>query len=381
MELLKRQLEICLINYSSKAFCILLILFLAGCASVPERTADGTPAAIKKSRVAVLPLENLSGTRAPINDIRNSLIENLKRRGIEVLTDDQLEKFMARNRMRYVGGLSPDVARAFKSQEGIEAVLITSLELYDETPPPKISLFMRLISTADMPEILWIESIGFSGDDSPGLLSLGEILDPLKLRDKAMGRLVDSLSESLSDHEERSGGKRGAKKFAPKIAYHSPLLNPAGSHSIVVVPFLNASDRKNAGELVALHFAEQMSKTGNFRVIDPGEVRAGLLNLRIIMENGLSLADASGLFSIIDADLIVTGKVFSYQDYRGPIGTPKVDFTAIVIEKKSREVVWSSDSYNQGNDGVFFFDLGQVNNAHAMVSAMVANIIMQMMRG
>ena len=381
MILPKLRWVICLTNSLNKHICLFLIFLLGGCASVPEQAVSHRDPGRKKALIAVLPVENLSGTGAPLNDIRNLLLEKLKRRDIEVMNDAELEKFVARNRMRYIGGLSPDAARAFKTQEGIDAVLIISLELYDVTSPPKIAFFMRLVSTADTPEILWMESTGMTGDDSPGLLALGEINDPLELREKAMSRLVNSLSKHLADGREGEAEKRPAKKFSPKISYRSPILNPGGNYSIMVVPFLNAGDRKNAGELMALHFIEQFRRAGNFRIVDPGAIRQGLLDLRIIMQEGLSLADADALFSIIDADLILTGKVFSYQDYRGLTGTPKVDFSTIVIEKKSREVVWSSDSYNQGNDGVFFFDFGQVNSAHSMASQMVTNIIGRMSRG
>ncbi len=31
---------------------------------------------------------------------------------------------------------------------------------------------------------------------------------------------------------------------------------------------------------------------------------------------------------------------------------------------KTRQIVWTSASYNEGDDGVFFFNLGKVNTAH-----------------
>jgi hypothetical protein len=73
----------------------------------------------------------------------------------------------------------------------------------------------------------------------------------------------------------------------------------------------------------------------------------------------------------LNADLILSGDVTDYEDYQGIWGKPKVSFSAQLIEKKSREVVWSSYSYNEGDDGVFFFDLGRVNTASVMVSQMV----------
>ena len=60
-----------------------------------------------------------------------------------------------------------------------------------------------------------------------------------------------------------------------------------------------------------------------------------------------------------------------YQDYQGDTGTPIVDFSAQLIDRKTRDVVWSSDSRNTGDDGVFFFDRGRVNTAHGIASQMV----------
>ena len=119
-----------------------------------------------------------------------------------------------------------------------------------------------------------------------------------------------------------------------------------------------------------LHFARHLSSLEGFRVIEPGIVRQQLLGLRIIMEEGISLADAEAIFGTLDADLILTGEVITYQDYQGIFGKPKVDFSALLMERKSRKIIWSSNSYNEGDDGVLLFDWGKVNTAHAMASKM-----------
>jgi hypothetical protein len=126
---------------------------------------------------------------------------------------------------------------------------------------------------------------------------------------------------------------------------------------------------------MALHFVKQLQRFGNFTVIEPGIVRKALLQMRIIMEDGMSLADADALFSKLNADLILAGKVFDYQDYKGAAGKPKVDFSARFTEKRSREVVWACESHYQGDYGVFFFDWGKINTAHRMANEMVASAL------
>jgi len=48
-----------------------------------------------------------------------------------------------------------------------------------------------------------------------------------------------------------------------------------------------------------------------------------------------------------------------------------VEFSTALLETKSRRVVWSSDSYNEGSDGVRFFERGSSRTAHAMATQMV----------
>jgi TolB-like protein len=349
------------------------LLFLMGCATGKEATKENLPGMGEQFLIAVLPMENLSGTAAPLREIRAALIEGLKARGIHLLQDDTLERFMAKHRIRYAGGVDKITAKEFKDEISCEAVLITSLELYNDMNPPKIALTSRLVSTGSNPVILWIDGIGLAGDDSPGILGLGLIEDPKTLQKKALDRLLDSLRESLSGRKENKG-LEVKRKFRPKISFRSPVMEGERKYTVAVVPFFNRSERKYGAEIMSLHFVKHLKEFEEFDVIEPGVVRQQLLSLRIIMDQGVSLADAEAIFAMLDVDLVVTGQVLDYQDYQGGFGKPKVDFTAEVIERKSREVVWSSTSYNQGDDGVFFFDWGRVNTAYGMAHQMVRSI-------
>ncbi len=349
------------------------LLLLTGCATGREATKENLPGMREPFLIAVFPLENLSGTPVPLKEIRGALIEGLKVRRIDVLQDDALEKFMAKHRVRYTGGIDTITAKEFKDEINCQGVLITSLELYNEMNPPKIALTSRLVSTGDNPGILWVDGIGLAGDDSPGILDLGLIKDLKTLQKKALNHLLDSLEESLSG--QKDGKELEAKrKFRPKISFRSPVMEGKRKYTVAVVPFFNRSERKYGAEIMSLHFLKHLKEFEQFDVVEPGIVRQQFLNLRIIMDQGVSLADAEAIFAMMNVDLVVTGQVLDYQDYQGSFGKPKVDFTAEVIEKKSREVVWSSASYNQGDDGVFFFDWGRVNTAYAMATQMVRQI-------
>ena len=334
-----------------------------------------------KFLIAVLPLENLSGTSAPLKNIRELLINKLRARGFPIIEEETLEKFMARNRIRYTGGIDKPLAQAFKNDTGTEGVLITSLELYSEVRPPKIALTSRLVSSGDYPVILWIDGFGLAGDDSPGILELGLIEDPKVLLEKGVGRLAESLGQYFDKTAQRGPIQSVKGKFRPKVSYRSDVFNPGQKYTVAVVPFLNFSVRRNAGEILELEFIRNLKRFEQFDVVEPGMVRRQLLTMRIIIPEGISLANADALFATLNVDLILAADVNEYQDYQGIFGTPKVDFFAQLIDRKSRSVVWSSVSHNQGDDGVFFFDRGSVNTAHAMASQMTRWIGEMMVAG
>jgi len=358
----------------SAVVLLLSLLFLSGCLGAKGAVKGDSVTDGEKYRIAVFPFENLSGTPVPIKEIRKSFINRLEAKGFEILDDGILEKFMAKYRIRDTGGIDWATAQAFKKELGVEGVLITAVELYSEVIPPKIAMTSRLVSTGDKVVILWMDGVGVSGDDSPGILGLGLIEDPIKLLDNALDFLSGSLAQSVSTKKEIVRAKHAEKKFKPKIVYRSPLMEEDPKYTVAVIPFFNESMRKNAAEIVVLHFVRELTKLGNFNVLELGVVKQRLLNARVIMLEGISLTDADLVLNSLDADLVLTGRVMDYQDYQGSLGKPIVDVSVTAIERKSRKVVWNSYSHNEGDDGVFFFDWGRVNTAHRMMAKMARAI-------
>jgi len=365
------------INYSiSKAVFLLAVLFCFICAAAQNAAAEDAVAAkgigdAGRLKIAVFPAFNLSGSVAPLAAIRSQLIEELNDADADLVGDELLDSVITRYRMRYLGGLDKSTAQAMRRDAGADCVLITLLELYSEDVPPKIALTARLVSTANRTDILWIDGIGLAGDDSPGLLALGLIEDPRILTKSAVHHLAQSLKGFLSGQAKPASHRTPSRKFAPEVVYRKAVLTGNKTYRVAVVPFFNSSARSFAGEILALHFVRQLWAFENFKVIEPGVLRQQLLKSRIIMNSGISLADADLIGHELNADLILNGKVIDYQDYRGYNGVAKVDFSAELFERASREVIWSVKSYHQGDEGVFFFDWGRVNTAYAMASQMV----------
>jgi len=346
------------------------------------------PAISRDTRIAFLPIDNISGMKAPLSEIELVYSDLLTDEGFRLLPKNELEKFMKKYRMRHTGGIGARLSQLLKEETGAEAVLITSIESYHVADPPKISVFSRVVLLGPQPEIVWMDSVGVTGVDSPGLLGLGLVKDSKVLLAKALDELIGSLNRYLSGETyfQRSmpgHGKNGevivdadislAEKYLPHQYYRATWFEPLARYSVAVVPFLNKYARKNAGFVAPLHFVEKLHSYENLEVLEPGVVREQLLKYRLIMPAGPSLAISDVLASptTLDADLILSGNVFDYQGQRGEA---RVDFSAQVFDGKAREVVWWSRNYATGGEGVYFFDVGRVYSAHGLMNRMAGSV-------
>jgi TolB-like protein len=383
------------------------VLLLTACAATAEkapieegaagRVGSGESSGIavvppldKSAVIAVLPLENLSGGMAPLEAIRGLLLSKLRENGIQLLDDEDLEEFMERHRIRNTGGLNAAASRAIQEETGVGAYLVTSLEAHRDTEPELVSLISRLVQSGEASRIVWMDSVSLSAGSHPGLLGLSAIEDPDILLDRAMQCLADSLGRSLREAGEPnpaepantyygcnaraevvalSSERRGRARHRPRIIFRSPAIRADRRYSVAVIPFLNLSHRSHAGKIAALLFVKHLIRSAQFTVVDPGLLREQLLKYRVIMAAGPSLANAEIISSDISlgVDLVFSGTVFDYQD---AVGIPKVEFSLKIIEGRSRQLVWSSRSHNDGEEGVVFFDVGRVYTAHQLASDM-----------
>ena len=361
------------LNKAGAALLCAVFLLSAGCAA--DRVVT-LPDANRELLVAVLPVENLSGGTVPLAPLRRALMEAAAGVGLKVVPEEEVDHFIREHRIRYTGGVDEEISQSLKTQLQANAVLVTSLELYNEETPPKMALMSRLVSTGERPEIIWMESVALAGDEEPGALNLGMILETKKLQEKVMERLARSLGQRLSGGVEPAGA--GAR-YKPKVAFAAFGDQGDRKPTVAVFPFLNQSTRKNAGEMLVLHCVKQLVDSGQVAVVEPGVLRNRMLQMRIIMDDGVALPQVDLISRAMHVDYIVTGKVYEYQDYMGEIGRPKVDFSLQVIEGTEKKVVWASKSYNEGNDGVFFYDWGRTYTASALAQKMARAVVQRML--
>ena len=348
----------------------ILLAALLACAG-----ARPPPAVPARARIALFPPGDESAGVPPLRDTWVKLEVALRARGVDLVSGDIVDEFLARHRLRYTAGIDRDTASAARDELGVDAVLLSSVDLFSKIGTPRYGMTMRLVSTGDDPTILWIDGTVRAGDDAPGLFGLGVVGDVGELQRLAVSRLTRSLAEYLAGRGPRARACPRDDRFAPRILYRSPLTRRSDRVSVAVLPFVNRTGSPNAGDVVASAFVRALVADGRVDVRDPGIVRGALLQNRIILEGGVSHESARVSLGSMDVDVVVSGNVRGFED-----GGPSVEFTAIALDTWTNRTVWQSSSLNRGDDGVFFFGAGRIWTANALACRMARDVAEEMVR-
>lgn len=324
--------------------------------------------------IAVLPLDNLSGVGIPTREVQEEIEKTLSIRGIPLVVGPAIDRFLARHRIRWTGGIDRDSAVAAGAELGVSGVLVTTLELYEPGFPPRVAWSMRLISADADAQVRWTDAVSRRGDDSPGFFDLGVITDVRNLQRTVLGSLGNSLAQWLQGLGPAARSCDTGGRFAPKQSFLSPALEPGRLYTVAVLPFANETETRWAGDLVALQFARQLLASGRFKFVEPGLLRENLLRFRIVMEGGVFLDAARVVLELTNADFVLFGYVREYVE-TGESGAPQVQFTVLLLDRKDAEVVWESTSYSHGDDGVFFFDVGLIATAPSLSCRMARGAV------
>ena len=98
-----------------------------------------------------------------------------------------------------------ELARAAREDLGADGVLVTSVEYYDPVFPPRLALETRLVSSGDVPEILWDDAFAAGENYFP------EGMPAVRWYDPAGRGLEGRIREKLDELRQRNA-EAGKKK-------------------------------------------------------------------------------------------------------------------------------------------------------------------------
>src|SRR4030042_3428300 len=301
-------------NSRNILFFALCTLLLALCFSLFSNVEAAQQS--DKLRIALFPFENLTDDNNALKEIMSVLKSQLEKKGLEIVDDDSLNKFLLKERIRSTGYVSRDIAQKMGKELNVKAVLVGSITSYYPIKNPQVGILARLLDSANG-VILWANQASATGEDYTKILGLGTVKTMDRLIPIVVGRLLDSFSNETSPK---------AKEL---------------THRIAVMPFQNKSKHKDAGMVVTSMFLVELFKNKGYEPVEYGDIRRLIVDYRIRHRGELDYKNIEGLSEALGADGIVVGTVELFSDGLDTSSPPEVAISARLINARKSRILWS----------------------------------------
>ena len=349
-------------------FCLCFLLFFASLGCATQSSQKKEPAAVSshkqtsvvprliqkgsKERIALFPFENFSEDKNALTVIMPLLRDRLEARGLEVLDEDSLNRFLLKERIRSTGYISKDMARKIGEELSVQAVLVGSINSFFPGENPRVGFSARLINSSDG-TVLWANHASATGEDFSTVLGLGRVRTIDRLASKVTDKLLDSFSITPHYKEIES------------------------TYRIAVMPFQNKSKIKDAGMIATYMFLVELFKNQKFETVEYGEIRRLTVDLRVRGKGELDLKNTEAISKSLGADGILVGTVELYNEGEGSL-PPEVLISARLIDARKNRILWYDGYQYSGDDGIIILDWGRIRSAENVAYKAVSKLLKEM---
>jgi len=302
--------------------------------------------------VAIFPFENLSEDKNALASIMPVLRSRLETKGLEMLNEDALNRFLLKERIRSTGYISSDIAGKSKDNLNVSAILVGSINSFSSKENPEVGLSARLINSSDG-TILWANHASATGEDFTKILGLGRILTIESLIPKVIDKLLESFS-TLPPYKEIES-----------------------TYRIAVMPFKNKSKIKDAGMLATYMFTVGLFKNKRFVPLEYGEVRRLVIDLRVRGKGELDFRNTEAISKSLGVDGIIVGTVELYKAKEGTL-PPEVVISARLIDARKNRILWYDSCQLNGDDDIIIFDFGKIRSLENVAYKVISKLVKEM---
>lgn len=305
-----------------------------------------------KAKIALFPFENFSEDKNALTVVMPLLRDRLESRGLEVLDEDSLNRFLLKERIRSTGYISKDMARKIGEKLNVQAILVGSVNTFFPGANPRVGFSARLINSSDG-TILWADHASATGEDFTTVLGLGRV----RTIDRLTSRVTDKLLNSFN------------------ITPHYKEIE--STYRIAVMPFQNKSKIKDAGMIATYMFLVELFKNQRFEPVEYGEIRRLTVDLRVRGKGELDLKNTEAISKSLGADGILVGTVELYSEGEGTL-PPEVIISARLIDARKNRILWYDGYQYSGDDGIIMLDWGRIRSAENVAYKTVSKLVKEM---
>jgi hypothetical protein len=346
-----------------------LVLAAAVLALVPGTTPGG-PA----STVVLMPFENLSGAPTASGLVAAAVSKRVEALGYRLVQGQPLERYLAKERIRYLDSLSAVARRKLLHDFDASAVVLGTIYSFADGDNPIVGISARMLREDG--SAAWAGVAGLSADDTQGLLGVGRVASLGPLAEKAVSILLRKFP--LPGDAVKMAGTKGRPLGEPSPrTYRSAALSAGHPHLVSILPFKNRSSARVAPRVVGEILSQRMAASEEFRPVEAADFRAAMVAAKL---RGLGSGDPDELRRLSQAlgtSLFLTGTIEKYGDAspRNASITPELDLQLTLTDAATGRIVWTSSLSRKGSDYQGLLELGAISNIVNLSDQVAAEMI------
>src|SRR6266545_2817258 len=324
--------------------------------------------------VVVLPFTNLSGVERAPSEIAASFCRRIARKGYSTAPADEVEAFLAAERVRYLDSLSGRVREKLLSKFGASAVIFGTVYSFAEGENAIVGLSARMLRTDG--GVAWAGVAALSGEETEGLLGLGRVSSTAAIAEKAVERLLRNFPAPGKSAKLVSARARPLARAGP-VTYRASTLESGRVHTICLLPLENRSSARFAPRAVGELLSQRLGASKTFRVVEPGNFREAMAASGVRGVKTGDPAELAKLSKALGTSLFLRGTIYVFKDGspRNAAISPELDLDLALVDAAAGRIVWTSRLSRSGRDYEGLLELGAISNIVTLADQVAAEMV------
>lgn len=319
-------------------------------------------------RVVLVPFDAVARTRSARAIVMPHLEAALDVRGHAVVSGEEVERFLHRERIRHLDSIPAPKLAALLDELDAEAAVLGAILTWDAAgPEPRVALSARMVGRDG--RTLWSAVAGLSAAETERAFGLGRAPDATALSRRVISRLLETLPQG------RPGGPRSGKRAVdlPRV-YRSP--ETAGTAlRICLLPLENRTEQREAPRVVEEILQHRLGERPGLTVVPPADLRGAIVSAGLRAPSLLSRDQLRSLSSGVGTSLFLRGAILGFGAGPDGSGIPEVELHLTLLDAESGRTLWSGVHRRGGLDYEGLLGLGAVREPAALASQVVAELV------
>ena len=172
----------------------------------------------------------------------------------------------------------------------------------------------------------------------------------------------------------------GCSSLSGPNCYQRTGIDKSKIKKVAVFSFHNNTQVNEATRIVTEAFLTELFKKKNYKVEFPGNVRAFLVNERIVVRTGIDLQTMKLMAKRLGVDAVMLGEVDEYVgvDDTKRLVIPLVSIRSRMVDSRTGKILWMAYHRRTGDDYRKVLDFGKVRSVAALAGKVVGEMIQSM---